>query len=47
MGLSTANITKHQLAKEKLKKHLPKTKIIIKNNKKDPDKRDYFVSNKK
>ena len=46
MGLSTANITKHQLAK-KIKKHLPKTKIIIKNNKKDPDKRDYFVSNKK
>ena len=46
LGLSTANITKIQLAK-KVKKYLPATKISIKKNKKDPDKRDYFVSNKK
>lgn len=46
LGLSTANITKFQLA-QKIKKNLPKTKIIIKNNQKDPDQRDYFVSNKK
>ena len=46
LGLSSANITKFQLA-EKIKKNLPKTKIIIKNNRKDPDQRDYFVSNKK
>lgn len=46
LGLSSANLTKLQLAK-KIKKQLPKTKIIIISNKKDPDKRDYFVSNKK
>lgn len=46
LGLSNANITKIQLAK-KIKKKLPKTKIIIKAFKKDPDQRDYFVSNKK
>ncbi len=46
VGLSSANITKYQLAK-KIKKFYPKLKIKIKNNKKDPDKRDYFVSNKK
>ena len=46
LGLSKANITKHDLAK-KIKKHLPNTKIIIKNDRKDPDKRDYFVSNRK
>ena len=46
LGLSNANLTKIQLAK-KIKKQLPKTKIIINKNKKDPDKRDYFVSNKK
>ena len=46
LGLSSANITKLQLAK-KIKKQFKSLKIIIKRNKKDPDKRDYFVSNKK
>ncbi len=46
LGLSTANITKLMLAK-KIKKQLPKTKINIMLNKHDPDKRDYFVSNRK
>jgi len=46
LGLSTANITKIKLAK-KVKKYLPKIKITIRKNKKDPDKRDYYVSNKK
>ena len=46
LGLSSANITKLQLA-NKIKKKLPKTKVIIKSYKKDPDQRDYFVSNKK
>jgi len=46
LGLSSANITKHMLAK-KIKKQLKYLKIIIVKNKKDPDQRDYFVSNKK
>ena len=46
LGLSSANITKIQLAK-KIKKNMPKIKIKIIKNIKDPDKRDYFVSNKK
>ena len=46
LGLSSANITKLQLAK-KIKKFHSSLVIKIKNNKKDPDKRDYFVSNKK
>lgn len=46
LGLSNANITKLQLAK-KIKKNLKKIKIEIKENRKDPDQRDYFVSNKK
>jgi len=46
LGLSSANISKIQLAK-KIKKALPKTKINIIKNLNDPDKRDYFVSNKK
>jgi len=46
LGLYSANITKLMLAK-KIKSQLPKTKIDIMLNKKDPDKRDYFVSNKK
>ena len=32
---------------KKIKKQHPVTKIKIITNKKDPDKRDYFVSNKK
>ena len=46
LGLSNANITKLQLAK-KIKKYLKDIKIKIITGKKDPDKRDYFVSNKK
>ena len=46
LGLSSANITKIQLAR-KIKKHLKKTAIKISKNQTDPDKRDYFVSNKK
>jgi len=46
LGLSSANLTKKQLA-FKIKKKLPKLKISYIKNKSDPDKRDYFVSNKK
>lgn len=46
LGLSTANISKIQLAR-KIKKFLPSTKISIIKNFKDPDKRDYIVSNSK
>ena len=46
LGLSNANITKLKLAKL-IKEEIPGLKISINENKKDPDKRDYFVSNKK
>jgi nucleoside-diphosphate-sugar epimerase len=46
LGLSSANITKLELARM-IKRHCKKTQIKIVKNKKDPDKRDYFVSNKK
>lgn len=46
LGLSNANITKINLAK-KIKKQYKKVKITIINDKTDPDKRDYFVSNRK
>ena len=46
LGLSSANISKLMLAK-KIKKKMRKLKIKIISNRKDPDKRDYFVSNKK
>jgi len=46
LGLSNANITKINLAK-RIKKHLKYLRIEIKHNMKDPDQRDYFVSNKK
>lgn len=46
LGLSSANITKLDLAK-KIKKHLKFLKIKVNNFKKDPDQRDYFVSNSK
>ena len=46
LGLSSANISKIMLAK-KIKKQFKKLKIKIVTNRKDPDKRDYFVSNKK
>lgn len=47
LGLSSANLTKLQLA-NKIKK-VTKSKCIISasSKKKDPDQRDYFVSNKK
>jgi len=46
VGLSSANLTKLSLAK-KIKKQIKGLRIQINNNQKDPDKRDYFVSNKK
>jgi|TARA_B100001079_G_scaffold261578_1_gene262859 nucleoside-diphosphate-sugar epimerase len=46
LGLSTANITKIELAK-KIKKQIKNLKIETVKNKSDPDKRDYFVSNAK
>ncbi len=46
LGLSSANISKLMLAK-KIQKKFKKLKIKIVTNRKDPDKRDYFVSNKK
>lgn len=46
LGLSSANLTKIDLAKN-VKKFIKETKIRVFNNKKDPDQRDYFVSNKK
>jgi nucleoside-diphosphate-sugar epimerase len=46
LGLSSANISKINLAR-KIKKIIPKTKVIINKKGNDPDKRDYFVSNKK
>ena len=46
LGLSSANITKIQLAK-KIKKYIKDLQIKVIKNRKDPDKRDYFVSNKK
>ena len=46
VGLSDANLTKLQLANQ-IKKNIKNIKINLLKNKKDPDKRDYFVSNKK
>lgn len=46
LGLSSANITKLELVK-KIKQQIKDLKINIIKNKKDPDQRDYFVSNKK
>ena len=46
LGLSSANISKIMLAR-KIQKQYKKLKIRIVTNRKDPDKRDYFVSNKK
>ena len=46
LGLSSANISKIMLAK-KIKKQQKDIKIKIVKNRKDPDKRDYLVSNKK
>lgn len=46
LGLSSANITKLQLA-EKIKKYIKALKVKIIYGVKDPDQRDYFVSNEK
>ncbi len=46
LGLSSANLTKLDLAK-KIKKYAKNLIIKIDSSQKDPDKRDYFVSNKK
>lgn len=46
VGLSTANLTKRQLA-EKIKEHLPELYIHSAPIGEDPDKRDYLVSNDK
>jgi len=46
LGLSSANITKIQLAKS-IKKVVKSLKIKIDNKGFDPDKRDYIVSNDK
>ena len=46
LGMSKANITKFEMVK-KIKNHIGKLKIKKIHNIKDPDKRDYFVSNKK
>jgi nucleoside-diphosphate-sugar epimerase len=46
LGISSANITKLQLAK-KIKKYYKNLRIKIIYGVKDPDQRDYFVSNRK
>ena len=46
LGLSSANLSKLMLAK-KIRKKLKNLQIKIIKNRKDPDQRDYFVSNKK
>ena len=46
LGLSSANLTKYMLA-QKIRKNLKFLKIKIVKNRKDPDQRDYYVSNKK
>ena len=46
LGLSSANLTKLNLAK-KIKRKVKDLKIQIVKNKKDPDQRDYYVSNRK
>ena len=46
LGLSSANITKLNLAK-KIKKNVKDLKIQVVKNRKDPDQRDYYVSNRK
>ena len=46
LGLSSANLSKYMLAK-KIKERLKYLKIEIIKNRKDPDQRNYFVSNKK
>ncbi len=45
-GLEDANLSKMELA-EKIQHHISDLEIIVDENKKDPDKRNYIVSNKK
>ncbi len=45
-GLENVNLTKIELAK-KIKDQIPDFEYILNNNKQDPDKRDYIVSNEK
>ena len=45
-GLEDANLSKMELA-EKIQYHISDLEIIVDENKKDPDKRNYIVSNKK
>jgi len=46
VGLSSANITKRELC-EKIREHLPDFYVHSSDVGKDPDKRDYLVSNEK
>ncbi|GBF56650.1 CDP-paratose 2-epimerase [Candidatus Phycosocius bacilliformis] len=46
MGLSSANLTKRELC-EKIKEHVPEFEIFESEHGKDPDKRNYLVSNDK
>ena len=46
LGLSSANLTKRQLA-EKIKEYIPEFHIVSAEVGEDPDKRDYLVSNAK
>ena len=46
VGLSSANLTKIDLCR-KIKKHIPSFEFEVSKDGTDPDKRDYFVSNKK
>ena len=46
MGLDNANLTKLMLC-EKIKEFLPEFEFEISSEGKDPDQRDYFVSNEK
>lgn len=46
VGLTSANLTKRELC-EKIQEHIPALKIFSSAHAKDPDQRDYLVSNKK
>jgi len=46
VGLSSANLTKRQLC-EKIKEHIPALQIFASDHAKDPDQRDYLISNAK
>lgn len=46
VGLSSANLTKRELC-EKIQEHIPPLQIFSSDHAKDPDQRDYLVSNAK